>query len=94
MNIFCICIHSEKKTIRHTPNSPIMLFGLSVALMLIIWIKFKKIFLEILKVVKNNLTVVKNCFITKKSTTGDFFGQKSKKIIVMFFAVLLYGTTP
>ena len=38
--------------------------------------------------------LLKNVFITKLSKTFDFFGQKSKKKIIMFFSVLLYGITP
>ena len=44
--------------------------------------------------VKNNQNfVLKIVFITKISKTFDFFGQKSKKKIVMFFSVLSYGIT-
>ena len=58
-------------------------------------LKIKKSLKKILKVVKNNhFFVKKNVFITKISKTFDFFSQKSKTKIVIFFLVLLYGITP
>ena len=57
-------------------------------------LKIKKSVKKILKGVKNNQKIVKKMFFSNKiSKTFDFFGQKSKKKVVMFFSVLLYGIT-